>query len=422
MRVLTWLQNAYPRVKFTLFNRAVGSTSSLYGMHVIKEYEGIDLLFVDYGLNDIGSLAHHGKDVMLAVTEQIIRYMMERGTEVIYLQEGMYGGNIEETYKSVLDYYNSTMLSYRLAVADEVFEASKLKHFDPTQHLHGSKVKYSIYWTREPYRPHPNWVTHQLITDMITAYISTLGARVKQIPLMTIVNEVSLKPSVLSLPPILYGSEGSQGNALAGAVMCHPALTVYSTVPNEKTTKTFEGESIYFYRNYKPYHEGWEYKSDIPGKPLGWIADSSTRLANQSSAHIMFPILLSSGEVSITYLSSYENCGVVEIWISYIDPSTLKGKVKVNEEAPPKNLIKCCNESHHKLGELYPSKWLTVSQSAFLDTLDTTSAKVSEMRTVTYNFGVSGSFAINLLHTRHGEEDLKRRKGDKVKILGIKSC
>jgi hypothetical protein len=417
-RFVIWLRRAYPGAKINLISRALGSTSSLYGMHVIHEHKDIDLIFVDYCLNDAGSLAHHKEKVMSAVTEGIVRTMTLKGAAVVYVSECMYGQDIEQIYRNITDHYDAMLLSYRAAVADKVFLAEAVKGFDPAHHLGGNKVRYSIYWTRESYRPHPNWVTHQLMADMMVELFLAIGARIRLFTRDEVARSVS-NAFANTVPPMLFMHDEQVGSRLAGAVMCHPALVVFSTL--EAGTSPFT--KPYFHGTDKKwqvmrnsfYYEGWGLKEDVPGKPQGWIADSSTRPANATAAHIIFPILLSSGQVSITYLSSYENCGVVEVWLTFIDPATHSGKVSSGG-----GIISCCNTSAYKYG-LYPQKGMGMTNSAFLDTLDT-SAKVSEMRTVTYNFGVAGSLGLNLLHTRLPGDELARRKGDKVKILGIKSC
>lgn len=413
-RYVIWMRRAYPGININLISRALGSTSSLYGMHVINEYNDIDLIFVDYCLNDQGSLAHHKEKVMMAVTETIVRTMTLRGTAVIYVTENMVDPEVEKMYRKVTDYYDASTVSYAAAVADRVAKAEAIPTFDPEHHLWGNRVKYSIFWTRESYRPHPNWVTHQLMADMIAELFSRIGEKIQQLSQSDIARIKA--SSNLDLKPALYMHDDQIESRIAGSVMCHPALVVLSTL--EQGTAPFT-EPYWFYKDYKRkphYFAGWNFTQDVPGKPMGWIADSSTRPAHVSEPHIMFPILLSSGRVSITYLSSYENCGQVEAWLTYIDPATKYGSV-----ATGNNIISCCNESVHKSRVVYPHKYMPATNSAFLDTLDT-SAKVSEMRTVTYNFGVAGCFALNLLHSSLPSEEIKRRKGDKVKILGIKSC
>ena len=51
------------------------------------------------------------------------------------------------------------------------------------------------------------------------------------------------------------------------------------------------------------------------GKPFGWITSSEGRGAEVNFTHIAFPIELASGRVSVTYLSSYENSGIIELWV-----------------------------------------------------------------------------------------------------------
>ena len=52
------------------------------------------------------------------------------------------------------------------------------------------------------------------------------------------------------------------------------------------------------------------------GKPFGWITSSADREPDVNFTHIAFPVELATGRVSVTYLSSYENAGVMELWVS----------------------------------------------------------------------------------------------------------
>ena len=406
-RFASWLRRAYPGIDFHIISHALGSTSSLYGMHVVMEQGAVDLAIVDYSLNDAGSLAAHRDAVMLAVTENIVRTLREKGSAVVYICEYMYGEAVETIYGRVLDHYNASLVSYRAAVKTEVLAAEKLPTYDPAHHIQG-KWRNSIFWTKESWRPHPNWVTHQLMSEMLTTFLVTISDKLQTVD----------ESQSLALPPPLFTRDDNVGAKIAGSVMCRPALTVYSTVDGDSPTGPFKPYIQHRTHLHKtPYYQGWTLGVDIPGKPQGWIADSSNRPHSQSEAHIMFPILLSTGRVSITYLSSYENCGTLEVWITFTDPSTQRGKVSSGQQG----VIGCCNHTK-EMRSYYPHvKGMHASDSAFLDTLET-SARVSEMRTATFNFGVAGSFALNLLHTRLPEEEITARKGDKVKILGIKSC
>ena len=114
------------------------------------------------------------------------------------------------------------------------------------------------------------------------------------------------------------------------------------------------------------YWVGWDWTRDRPDKPLGWIADSSNRKA--PVAHITFLVELVKGQVSISYLESYENSGILEVWLSFIDKSLLEG---VHAVKPPVNSIQkaispiekdpnyvyCCEITKDKRA-IYPHIWV----------------------------------------------------------------
>jgi hypothetical protein len=52
------------------------------------------------------------------------------------------------------------------------------------------------------------------------------------------------------------------------------------------------------------------------GKPFGWVTSSEGRFDNVSFTHIGFPVQLATSNVSITYLASYQNSGIMEVWVS----------------------------------------------------------------------------------------------------------
>jgi hypothetical protein len=62
------------------------------------------------------------------------------------------------------------------------------------------------------------------------------------------------------------------------------------------------------------------------------------------------------------------------------------------------------------------------SRTAVIDTLQTSGVKASEVRTTTIDFGVTGTFAITLLHRTQSASERVARGGDKVKVLGIRAC
>lgn len=82
----------------------------------------------------------------------------------------------------------------------------------------------------------------------------------------------------------------------------------------------------------------------------------------------------------------------------------------------------CCNTSHAKRRP--NEKKAGVSTSKYIDTLrDENASRVSEIKVETIHTGYRGGyFLVNIEQIRLSAEELARRGGDKVKILGISSC
>lgn len=82
------------------------------------------------------------------------------------------------------------------------------------------------------------------------------------------------------------------------------------------------------------------------------------------------------------------------------------------------HVVGCCDNSIEKRGLYTDMQGLGHSRTTTIDTLQSSGLKASEIRTTTLDFGMTGSFALNLLH-RGGVDG---RGGDKVKVLGIRAC
>ena len=167
------------------------------------------------------------------------------------------------------------------------------------------------------------------------------------------------------------------------------------------------------------YHRGWEFRRDQAQKPLGWIAESAQR------QHEVVDLI--AGQVSVDYLASYENAGIVEIWLSelsYLMPLKLLkcSKWKISSE---KRERICYDNSAEKL-KLYPhlhgmGHTHTQTLDTFID-MSTSEVKFSEITTKTFSLNATGMLLLHLLHRPLPAEVMSRRKGDKVKILGVSSC
>lgn len=90
-------------------------------------------------------------------------------------------------------------------------------------------------------------------------------------------------------------------------------------------------------------------------------------------------------------------------------------------------LTDCCNKSHTV--RLPNKKKEGVSTSKLIDTLGPSTAgtgatsKTSELKVATIHTAYKGGyFFLNIEHVPLPRQELVRRGGDKVKILGISSC
>lgn len=64
--------------------------------------------------------------------------------------------------------------------------------------------------------------------------------------------------------------------------------------------------------------QGWSFRRDRPGKPFGWIAESRPQdgyIASAEENMFSFVMTTVSGTITVTYLSTYENSGVFEVYM-----------------------------------------------------------------------------------------------------------
>ena len=91
------------------------------------------------------------------------------------------------------------------------------------------------------------------------------------------------------------------------------------------------------------------------------------------------------------------------------------------EDSDP-SVVGCCNNTKEKRNMYTAMQGLGHSRSTFIDTLQSSGLRASEIRTQTINFGMTGTFALNLLHRSLPAGALAERGGDKVKVLGVRAC
>ena len=90
--------------------------------------------------------------------------------------------------------------------------------------------------------------------------------------------------------------------------------------------------------------------------------------------------------------------------------------------SPEQEVVGCCNNTEEKLSLYTHMEGLGHSRTTRIDTLQASGLKASEIRTKTINFGMTGSFALNIVHRQLRAQELAETRGDKVKVLGIRAC
>ena len=93
-----------------------------------------------------------------------------------------------------------------------------------------------------------------------------------------------------------------------------------------------------------------------------------------------------------------------------------------NDSFASPDIVGCCDNTAEKRSLYTDMQGLGHSRTTYIDTLQSSGLKASEIRTKTINFGMTGTFALNILHRKLPSEELTKRRGDKVKVLGIRAC
>jgi len=131
-----------------------------------------------------------------------------------------------------------------------------------------------------------------------------------------------------------------------------------------------------------------------------------------------FSVSLVHGFVTVTYLESYRNAGVLEVWVG-TRPHDYgsDGSIKTDEDAERKN-------RPYKFDErLSPGTDENTAPSAsfFIDTFDG-ARTTPEFRERTFDVRAHGGQLLHLRHSGLSADERARRGGDKVKVVGIRSC
>jgi hypothetical protein len=311
----------------------------------------------------------------------------------------------ELAYERVCREYAVPFVPYRRVLMPEV------GGFTPDPAV--PKLLYSPYYYVPLTNHHPDWRAHQVLADMIAHYLVRAGSFVADtkkagaaLPALPAPEKPVFKPA----------TSAAEAGGEQGRLYCEDPLTEMTGMPGFTQMQPFQP----YYKPDDPGkdpYQGWEYRLDHPSKPMGWIAETNQSLAGgaeRKEARVVFKVHLLKGEVSISYLSTYRNAGKVELWLSYTDWENSRGYYESKEPG----VIGCCSKKRWD----YPSPFRSLqSHSAFLDTLDTKD-KISQTKVATFRFSYSGVFLLNIKHEALDAKEFESRGGDKVKILGIRSC
>eukprot|EP01041_Mallomonas_annulata_P010342 gene10342-21578_t len=425
-RLIQWLEKAYPNSKIELHNYATASTTSIYGHHLLEQYKGnVDLILVGYSVNDVFMLMNDNNMTILHATENILRYAVKKQSAILFLSESPISDIYEKSIEKLCLTYHAPIISYRTATIDNITKSESL----------GRKFR-SVLWSVAIDNPHPPWHVHQLCSDMISYFFtllidyrckhyshifnsSSLSSSSSNVTVIPNINPLPpLPPYVYPRPPMRGGGDNSSSATYEG--LCSPPTTLYSSLSETGVVTPFEpfdsDTDEYRHTKLQKYH-GWTYQEDVPGKPFGWIASSSNRALDY--VHIAFKVTLLYGQISVSYLSSYHNCGKFELWISNFDFSSNGAMLS----AKP-NVVGCCNKNMSRIKRLYPpsiGRYIMHSHSVYVDTFQNIT-KTSEIKSQSFSFGMFGSFLLHVAHERLPREEFVERGGDKVKILSILAC
>lgn len=174
--------------------------------------------------------------------------------------------------------------------------------------------------------------------------------------------------------------------------------------------------------------KGWELRSDQPGKPPGWIAETTTPRSSSADKEVAFTVVLVSGFVSVSYLHTYRNAGKFSVFVAPTKEHWLTGHLLSDLRHPRhKNVteeevnytLRCCDGASLAMGATkqfneHPTKSFTIDTFA--------ASNFSEIRTTTLRVHGTGIFLLHFKHVPLGDDERKARGGDKVKIVGLRSC
>lgn len=429
-RLVKWMRAAFPHVDLHHRDLAVGSTTSAHAFEVASRppqspTPPLDLILFDYSCNDLTWFHEDekvGTRLLIELTRKVIAELRARHPTAALVWLSVFLGEesavVQQAYEVACRENGIALLSY----PDAVLSLAKNASLDATWRCNNSG--YSIFWPAPLHYTHPPWIAHQLVADMVAYFIAQ------------VVEATPVEVLLAHAPPRDGSNSGNSSSSndtslLAAHTACSPAFMSYSTLSDPSDGFDTFASSFNFtpyfevpwhQEEYGTYFEGWELRSDKAGKPPGWVAE---RVKNDSrDSHIAFMVSFLRGALSLTYLETYRNAGVVEFWLSQAKAAGYAGQF--HKDHPAQNVsgppwLGCCDPDKSKLRSPLYSSIHPMTFSLRIDTFNNHSSR-SALRTQSFRVNANGKFVLHLRHARLSGEEWSRRGGDKVKILGVSSC
>ena len=374
--------------------------------------------------------------------------------------------DLQAAYNSVTDYYGAPLLSYADAVREPLLAAMEVKRaalvaktpLERARLFNGSTSMFAelgpadspenvehwraIFWDEggtdlDFSAVHPSCSARRFVYEFVHASLLRIDTQLPESgPVLGSLVGTSLKGTLLPRPR--FGASERDTGADDPNSACFPAIVEFSTL--QFGGNATETPASFFKPTYgggapvaptllrhpsknepalvsPKEEEGWLFLSDSQKHPPGWICQTLPLQASKSTS-MAFSISMVHGFVTITYLESYRNAGILEVWVG-TKPKDYgsDGSIKTDEDAER------LNRPYKFDPAVTPGtdENCAASASFFIDTFDG-ERSTSEFRERTFNVRAHGGQLLHLRHTGLPEAERVRRGGDKVKVVGIRSC
>jgi hypothetical protein len=356
--------------------------------------------------------ANRDNATLLYATESLLRLAKQHQVAVLYLS--VFVGKdpaCDDLYRDLCQIYHVPLLSYRRAVLPEL----------------ASKATASVFYLVALEHVHPPFQSHVLIAQYIASFLTKFhlfflesgggGGNLTPLSSPSSSSSFAMPPAPLYLPTRshspLHTNTTDKADTDEDSLDCFPHWTEFSLLGHDNHPSSSSSSSS---SSNKPRAMlGWEVKADLPGKPVGWISDSSNishslppQRGRVKAPTLSFIIKTVEGKVTVTYLETYRNAGVIKLYIQTLGHSqghfqrTRKDKALAHPD-----MIPCCQGLK--------------TMSATIDTLNEATHS-SGIASKTLHFDISGTMELVVEHVDVGGAERVRRGGEKVKLFAVSSC